>query len=152
MRFAFLSDDKVVSIQEFDTEEEAAFAARPYSAVINITDTLPQPQFGWVLVSGSLIDPTGVAQEIKHISKEKFLSRFTDNEICAIEDFSKGTSDPAKAIRAALKRQEQAMFIDLNYEKTRQGVQVLELLGLIAPGRANTILNTPLTAEERYRG
>lgn len=152
MKFAFVQNEAVILIEDLNNENEAAEKSKQYQAVINITDLDPQPQINWILKNNVLVDPTGLAVPTKHISKQKFLDRFTDNEICAIEDFSKGTSDYAKSVRANLKKQEQAEYIDLNYSRTINGVMGLVLLGLLTSDRANAILNTPLSEEEKFRG
>jgi len=152
MRFAFVLDDKVELIKDMEDGNEAAALARQYQALIDVTGASPAPQVGWILVNGQVIDPTGLAQPDRHISKEKFLSRLTDDEICTIEDFAKGTSQYARAVRAAMKRQEQSTYIDLNYWRTIQGIQNMVALGLLTPDRANTILNAPITEEEKFKG
>ena len=58
----------------------------------------------------------------------------------------------AAALRADLKDQEQATFIDLDDEDTRTGVLTLEAVGLIATGRAVEILDAPVQDKERFTG
>lgn len=57
----------------------------------------------------------------------------------------------AAGLRASMKDQEVALWIDLTRPETRVGVQQLEGAGLIAPGRAAAILDGPITEIERYR-
>jgi hypothetical protein len=57
----------------------------------------------------------------------------------------------AASLRASMKDQEVALWIDLTRPETRVGVQQLEGAGLIAPGRAAAILDGPITEIERYR-
>ena len=56
------------------------------------------------------------------------------------------------ALRADLKDQDQATFIDLDDEDTRTGVLTLEVAGLIAAGRALEILDAPVQDMERFTG
>jgi hypothetical protein len=94
-----------------------------------------------------------------HITKLAFRERFTQAEKIAIEIAS--LDDPsapmqqralAAGLRSAQADQRDAAFIDLKNPSTVAGVQQLEAFGLIAAGRANEILNTLPTAEERFYG
>ena len=95
----------------------------------------------------------------RRISKLAFRNRFTKAEKAGIE-FS-ALDDPtapiaqrqqAAALRADLKDQEQATFIDLDDEDTRAGVLTLEAAGLIAAGRALEILDALVQDKERFTG
>jgi hypothetical protein len=55
----------------------------------------------------------------------------------------------AAALRANLADTAAATFIDLLRPDTRTGVLSLEAAGLLAPGRALEILDTPVQPEER---
>ena len=90
------------------------------------------------------------------ITKLAFRNRFTKAEKAGIEFAA--LDDPtapiaqrqqAAALRADLKDQEQATFIDLDDEDTRTGVLTLEAVGLIAAGRAVEILDAPVQDKER---
>lgn len=152
MRYAFLSGDSVVHLADLDTDDDAAIMARQFQSVVNITGQNPEPTLGWVLSNGVLIDPTGMAKTSRYISKEKFLSRFTDAELIAIETFANGTSAPAMALRVSMRKQQVAEYIDLDYDKTVQGIMGLVALGLLTSDRANAIIYTPVTETERYKG
>ena len=104
------------------------------------------------------VDPTP-APEYRRITKLAFRNRFTKAEKAGIEFAA--LDDPtapisqrqqAAALRADLKDQEQATFIDLNDEDTRTGVITLEAVGLIAAGRAVEILDAPVQDKERFTG
>ena len=95
----------------------------------------------------------------RRITKLAFRNRFTKAEKAGIEFAA--LDDPtapiaqrqqAAALRADLKDQEQAAFIDLDDEDTRTGVLTLEAVGLIAAGRAVEILDTPVQDKERFTG
>ena len=95
----------------------------------------------------------------RRITKLAFRNRFTKAEKGGIEFAA--LDDPtapiaqrqqAAALRADLKDQEQATFIDLDGEDTRTGVLTLEMVGLIASGRAVEILDTPVQDKERFTG
>lgn len=96
---------------------------------------------------------------LRRITKLAFRNRFTKAEKAGIEFAA--LDDPtapiaqrqqAAALRADLKDQEQATYIDLDDEDTRAGVQTLEAVGLIAAGRAVEILDAPVQDRERFTG
>lgn len=95
----------------------------------------------------------------RHLSKLGFRNRFTRAEKVAIE--MAALDSPAApmaqrqqsaALRADLKDQQDATFIDLDRADLRDGVQALEAAGLLAAGRALQILDAPVQDLERYRG
>lgn len=95
----------------------------------------------------------------RRITKLAFRNRFTKAEKAGIEFAA--LDDPtapiaqrqqAAALRADLKDQDQATFIDLDDEDTRTGVLTLEAAGLIAAGRAVEILDAPVQDKERFTG
>ena len=96
-----------------------------------------------------------VIAEARHITKLAFRNRFTVAEKTAIEFAS--LDDPSAdtptrlqkaALRATLKDQEAATFIDLDQAETIAGVQGLEAMGLLAQGRAEEILTDSIEAGE----
>lgn len=104
-------------------------------------------------------EATGDAVEPRHLTGLAFRNRFTRAEKIAIE--LAALDDPAAtlahrqqaaALRADLKDQERATYIDLDRTDTREGVQALEAAGLIGAGRALEILDAPVQPHERYRG
>ena len=108
-----------------------------------------------------LVQPVDAAPapEDRRITKLAFRNRFTKAEKAGIEFAA--LDDPtapiaqrqqAAALRADLKDQEQATFIDLDDEDTRTGVLTLEAVGLIASGRAVEILDAPVQDKERLTG
>lgn len=84
-----------------------------------------------------------------------FRSRFTPAEKAAIEwaavdrpDQPEAQRMQAAALRATLADQAAAQFIHLDDPVTVVGVQGLEALGIIEPGRALAILDTPIEPKE----
>ena len=152
MRYAFVKDDIVVLVEEHPSKEVAADKARGFQALFDITNDLPQPQLGWQLKNGILVDENGVIPHYTRLSRLKFLERFTDLELANILAFSESASPYAVAIKVALRKQALAEYIDLSLQQTSQGVLNLVPLGLLTADRANAILNTPLTEDEKYRG
>lgn len=104
-------------------------------------------------------EPVEAMPAARHLSKLGFRNRFTRAEKVAIE--MAALDNPAApmaqrqqsaALRADLKDQQDAMFIDLDRAELREGVQALEAAGLLAAGRALQILDAPVQDLERYRG
>lgn len=96
---------------------------------------------------------------LRHITKLAFRNRFTAAEKAAIElaaldvpTAPQQVRAQAASLRATMKDQEAAQFIDLNRPETRAGVQALEAGGLLAVGRAAVILDGPISEVEVYRG
>lgn len=92
---------------------------------------------------------------VRTVSVLAFRRRFTKAERAAIEWAAVDRSDQpvairqqAAALRATLADQAAANFIDLNDNDTAVGVQGLETMGLLAPGRAAEIITTPVRPEE----
>jgi hypothetical protein len=101
--------------------------------------------------------PTAVV--VRHITKLGFRNRFTRAEKVVLEmaaldnpAASMAQRQQSAALRADLKDQEGATFIDLDRADLRAGVQALEAAGLIAAGRALQILDAPVQEIERFRG
>jgi hypothetical protein len=99
------------------------------------------------------------AMVFRHITKLAFRNRFTRAEKVAIEmasidnpAASMAQRQQSAALRADLKDQEGATFIDLDRADLRAGVQALEAAGLIAAGRALQILDAPLQEIEGVLG
>lgn len=94
-----------------------------------------------------------------HITKLAFRNRFTQAEKAALELAALDVPTApvaqramAAGLRATMKDQEAALFIDLGRPETRAGVQALEAAGLIGAGRASVILDSPVQDVEAYRG
>ena len=90
------------------------------------------------------------------ITKLAFRNRFTQAEKAALEfaaldDPSAATPSrmQSAALRAYLKDVESATFIDLSRPDLIAGVQALEVMSLLAEGRAMAILSAPIEPHER---
>ena len=88
------------------------------------------------------------AVAVRHITRLAFLQRFLDSEAIAIDLASIGATAQAAAVRRYVSLINAATYIDLDRPDTRAGVIALESLGLINAGRAQVILDTPLSAGE----
>lgn len=90
------------------------------------------------------------------ITRLAFRNRFTTPEkaaleLAALDDPAAGTPARMQAatLRAYLADLAAAMFVDVQRPDTRAGVELLETLGLLAAGRALTILDSPIQPRER---
>ena len=90
------------------------------------------------------------------ITKLAFRNRFTQAEKAALEfaaldDPSAATPQrmQSAALRAYLKDVESATFINLSRPELIAGVQALEVMSLLAAGRAMAILTAPIEPAER---
>ena len=95
--------------------------------------------------------PEPTAPELRHITKLAFRNRFTTKEKVMIE--LAGSYNPADPIQkqqlAATVRVSNAdiassTYIDLDRSDTRAGVKSMEDFGLLAVGRADEILDSPV--------
>lgn len=84
----------------------------------------------------------------RDVSRKAFLSRFTDPEAVQIDLASIGATVEAAQVRRYLSKVNAAQHIDLNDPETRVGVHALEAGGLIEPGRAVAILDSPIQKKE----
>lgn len=102
---------------------------------------------------------SNVADISRHITVLALRNRFTTAEKVAIDlaSIDNPAASPEQRQLSAMLRVMNAdiaaaTYIDLNRPDTRAGVQALETYGIIGPGRALQILDTPPTAIELYKG
>jgi len=96
------------------------------------------------------IESAGVAGQstpLPKLTRIKFKQRMTQAERIAIRNAAK-TDD---IIFDFMDLVSEATYIDLSLPETIGGVQYLESQGHLAAGRADEILNTPITQEEAYQ-
>ena len=108
----------------------------------------------WELVPEQSAEP---APPIPRITRLAFRNRFTQAEKVALElaaldnpSAPMAQRQQSAALRAHLKDLDSATFVDLNHPETVTAVQSLEAGGLLASGRAATILDVEsITETER---
>lgn len=95
----------------------------------------------------------------KRITRLAFRNRFTtaekiNIELAALDDPTASAQQRQNAalIRVYLKDIDTATYIDLDRQDTKDDVQNLETVGLLASGRATEILTAKIQPSERYRG
>jgi hypothetical protein len=103
------------------------------------------------LASGAFVEiPAEPAPQptARNVSNKAFLFRFTDDEAIDLDLASIGATREAATVRRYLSKVNAAQHIDLAEDETRTGVQALEAAGLLKPGRALVILDTPIEPKE----
>lgn len=85
----------------------------------------------------------------RHVTRLAFLNRFTDAEAIAIDLASIGATVQAASMRRYMQKVNNSAYIDLDRADTRSGVQALEAGGVLAAGRAATILDAEVQESER---
>ena len=159
MKYAIIDNGIVTNIIEAGAEFAATLTG--HDAVLESADA----GIGWLWDGQQLSapqpePPTDLppAPETRQITRLAFRNRFSQAEktmleIAALDDPSAVMEQRqrAAALRAYMKDVDSATFIDLDRADTRAGVQSLELLGLLAAGRAAEILDAPAQPEEAFR-
>lgn len=142
MRF----DNEGRVLEVIDANVAAGFYPLPRPD-INAGDLLTDDDF----VALGVDRPVAIAPD-RHITQLAFINRFSDSEAIAIDLASQGATVQAAAMRRYQAKVNAASYIDLDRPDTRAGVQALEAAGLLAPGRALTILDAEVQEQELYRG
>lgn len=163
MKYALIKDGAVSNVIEADADFLSII--EPDWDHIEPLDT-PHEQglgvgigWGYEASSNTFTDPNQTIHAPvpnRHISGLAFRRRFTKSERAAVEwaavdkpDRPDAERQMAAALRADIKDQEQARFIDLNDPDLIGGVVSLETYGLIAVGRAAEIIDSPVQDAER---
>lgn len=129
---------------------------------VNAPDMIPVETYDTALIgkrhdlgTGFVALPPVVAPAARTLSVKGFRFRFTPAEKAAIEwaavdrpDQPEAQRMQAAALRATLADQAAAQFIDLDDPDTVEGVQGLETMAILAPGRALEILTAPVQPKE----
>lgn len=103
--------------------------------------------------------PEPPAPEFRYITKLAFRNRFATKEKVMIElAGAYNPADPvqkqqlAASVRVSNEDIAASTYIDLDRPDTRAGVKSMEDFGLLAVGRADEILDSPVQDFERYKG
>lgn len=150
MKVALILDNVVVEIKDIDPSAYSMTVMK-YQAGIDITEMNPQPQEGWIFDGSQLVQPAGELIS-KKISKLALRNRFTMTEKVTLEAAAAQDNTNGYTLRAWISDFNVSQYVDLARPDTIAGVQFLEASGLIGPGRANQILNNPISDVERWRG
>jgi hypothetical protein len=144
MKLALIQNNIVRAIVDC-TEEESVEYAKQYDATVDITDILPQPQVGWLLVGNHLVT-NGTNGPIR-ITRLAFRQRFTFQELCAIESASL-TNIYVQVLKENLNV---STYVDLTRADTIAGMGLLASLGLITAERVTQILTVAPQEHEKFQ-
>lgn len=132
--------------------------------IVDTSGTISLVEVGQSIPSGGVVigqtsDPdylTSATPGEVLISKFAFLQRFTEAELIAIElakvhdsSASQAQNELAATLRMHQIKLDASKWVDLLHQETTTGVSGLETAGLLATGRADTILNTPVADSEK---
>ena len=146
---ALIQDNIIVDIKTLD-DGGIQSASLLNQAVIDITNIYPQPQIGWTF-NGSGFVSNG--QNYLITTKLALKNRFTDSENIAILTYMDNTSAPYRyPVKMLMDKLNVATFVDLARVDTISGINLLVYAGLLTSDRASTILTTPPTSSEIYKG
>lgn len=128
-----------------------------FPGCVDVSGLTPRPGVGWTYDGSEFAPPEGGSPvERRKITNLAFDLRFTEAERVAVElaslDNPGAPADEravAAAIRVGTSRAAKAAFVDLDDPVTRGGVLQFESFGLLAPGRAAEILDSPVEPRER---
>jgi hypothetical protein len=148
MRVALIQDNVVQSIITTASDEDYYEKTKGYSNAIDITDSNPQPQIGWVFTGSDLVDPTGSAVPTRKITKLGLRQRLTFSELIALTAAAR-TVDAVAALKDNLTV---ANYVDLERQDTKNAMALLVSLGLITSDRAAIVLSAPIQDYEKYKG
>lgn len=141
MRLAHIENGIVTNISL--GEIEATQQAYPNQIIVETSEG----QIGWFYGDGIFTPPNEKVEEPKtKITRLAFRNRFSLEEKTLLYTTAKTNIQ----IQIYLDDVNAATYIDLSRPDTRFGVITLENIGIIAPGRAAQILDTPAQTHELY--
>ena len=149
---AFIADDFLIEGDNYvgvSGGQRTVYPAAAFGdAAVEIKDYIPPAPI-----------PEPPVPELRYITKLAFRNRFTMKEKVAIELAGNiNPNDPvqkqqlAAAVRASNADISASTYIDLDRPDTRAGVESMEEFGLLAAGRADEILDSPVQDFERHNG
>ena len=142
MKYAQINNGKVHGVFEYDPLPEFA----PNIVMVSVQGVTPEPKAGWSYDGQDFTAPapppapdygtkiSRVALKLRMTADERKDIRAAAESNADVYDFMDLLSDAA--------------YINLVRPETIGGVNLLEAAGLLGEGRANEILNTPLTEDE----
>ena len=156
-----------IAVETFEVPDGKTIAECFHPEIAAQFEEVPaQVERRWVRTDGVWAEPAPVEPPVpepvvpvRHVTKLAFRNRFTQAEKVTLEiaalDNAAATMperQQAAALRAALKDQENASYIDLDRADTRAGVLNLETAGILAAGRALEILDAEIQPQEVFHG
>ena len=144
MKYAQIINGKVHGVFEYDPLPEFA-----PNIVMVLVDGLPfEPKAGWFYDGQDFSEPAPepAPDYGTRISRLAFKLRMTADERKAIRAAAESNAD----LYDFMDLLSDSTYIDLTRAETIAGVGQLETAGLIASGRGDEVLNTPVTQEEQW--
>ena len=142
MKYAQIINQKVHGIFQYDPLPEFA----PNIVMVLVNNVTPEPQAGWGYDGEDFSEPEPepVTDYGSKISRVALKLRMTADERKDIRAAAESNAD----VFDFMDLLSDAAYINLVRPETIGGVNLLEAAGLLGEGRANEILNTPLTEDE----
>jgi len=144
MKYAQIINGKVHGVFDYDPLPD--FAA---NIVMVLADNVtPEPQAGWFYDGQDFSEPEPAPAPNygTRISRLAFKLRMTADERKAIRVAAESNAD----LYDFMDLLSDSTYIDLTRDVTIAGVGQLEAAGLLALGRGDEVLNTPVTQEEQW--
>ena len=144
MKYAQIINGKVHGVFEYNPLPDFA----PNIVMVLVDDVTPEPQAGWGYDGTDFSEPEPVPDPNygTRISRLAFKLRMTADERKAIRLAAESNAD----LYDFMDLLSDSTYIDLTRAETVAGVGQLETAGLIASGRGDEVLNTPVTQEEQW--
>ena len=136
-------NNKVIAIVECEEESTYQEFAKT-SLMIDITDSYPMPEIGWLFNGVVLTKPDATIGFDTRVTPLALRNRFVIEEMVAIT--AAAASNPV--VRVLLDNLAIAKYVDLNDTLTQNGIFALVAFGLLSSERASEILTTPPTKIE----
>ena len=151
---ALIQDDIVVVCPVDLNDDQIQEYSGRYQRVVSIDGADPIPKNGWHYIAGKLIDPDMVGNGgLVFLTREGFISRFTDAELVGLEVFMDiGHPTYKYYVRALNTRLTRTTYVDRSRASVIAGVGLLVTLGILTLARRNEIMNASAKPEEIYRG
>jgi len=144
MKYAQIINGKVHGVFKYNPLPDFA----PNIVMLLVDDVTPEPQAGWGYDGQYFIEPAPAPAPDygKNISRLAFKLRLTADERKNIRAAAESNAD----LFDFMDLLSDSTYIDLTRAETIAGVGQLETAGLIASGRGDEVLNTPVTQEEQW--
>lgn len=137
-------DNKVIGLLEIKSEQEYAEFSQKLQALVDVTDSSPRPEIGWIFDNNTILDPLGIPPIDWRITRLAMRDRFTFSELLAITT----ALDQSPMLKVIMDNLASAIYIDLSLPATSAGLMALQQSGFITMERVDQILHTRPTKQE----